>query len=199
MGAIQFIENMDRTALTVSNEDFEKNVEAAVSAIAERHEHEMPQSSNLVSLSEKSGPSRPEVTPRNSMDAERYPPRISIDGAVGREVTDERIAVAGLLRTIKRPLSSIGRIFSEELTSPHYPGNSKNQQIPIHLPETPRRLSPALFQPPQASEDGRPSDEEARSSRSPRIHIEDAAARQASAEAAEADRIQRAEHQDVVE
>ncbi|KAJ8115493.1 hypothetical protein ONZ43_g4654 [Nemania bipapillata] len=38
MGAVQFIENMDRTTLTISDEDFEQNVEAAVSAIAEKHQ-----------------------------------------------------------------------------------------------------------------------------------------------------------------
>ena len=37
MGAIQFIENLDRTSLTINDDDFEKNVEAAVSVIAERH------------------------------------------------------------------------------------------------------------------------------------------------------------------
>ncbi|KAK3048369.1 hypothetical protein LTS18_012952, partial [Coniosporium uncinatum] len=37
MGAVQFIENIDRTSLTISDDEFEKNVEAAVSAIAERH------------------------------------------------------------------------------------------------------------------------------------------------------------------
>src|SRR4051812_39260411 len=42
MGAIQFIENMDRTTLTISDEDFEANVEAAVSAIAEKHRAESP-------------------------------------------------------------------------------------------------------------------------------------------------------------
>ena len=199
MGAIQYIENMDRTALTVSDEEFEKNVEAAVSAIAERHKDKRPQSSYIVHLSEKSEPSRPDVTPRNSMDAERYPPKFSVDGAESRMVTEENIAVAGLLRTIRRPLSSIGRIFSEEVTSPQHQGNIQGRQITTHPPDTPRRLSPAVFQPPQAGEDGRPSSEEVQSLRSPEIRIEDAAARQASAEAAEAHRIQRDEHQDIVE
>lgn len=36
-GAIQFIETLDRTSLTVSDEEFEQNVEAAVSAIAEQN------------------------------------------------------------------------------------------------------------------------------------------------------------------
>src|SRR5438046_2085945 len=42
MGAIQFIENMDRTTLTITDEEFESNVEAAVSAIAEKHRSESP-------------------------------------------------------------------------------------------------------------------------------------------------------------
>ncbi|KAI9790235.1 MAG: hypothetical protein M1816_005260 [Peltula sp. TS41687] len=38
MGVIQFIETMDRTTLTISNAEYETNVEAAVSAIAEKHQ-----------------------------------------------------------------------------------------------------------------------------------------------------------------
>jgi len=62
--------------LTISDEDFEKNVEAAVSAIAERHReiHEPPARTQPV-ISEKSSLSGPEVTPRNSMDAEYSSPR----------------------------------------------------------------------------------------------------------------------------
>ena len=37
MGVVTFIENLDRTNLTISDEDFEKNVEQAVSAIAEKN------------------------------------------------------------------------------------------------------------------------------------------------------------------
>ena len=199
MGAIQFIENLDRTALTVSDEDFERNVEVAVSAIAERHEEERPQASSLAQLSEKSGPSRPEVVAYNSMEAERYLSTKSTDGDVSGELADENAAVTGLLRTIRRPLSSIGRIFSEELTSPQYSGNLRNQEIAAHPPETPRRLSPAVFQPPRISTEGDRSYDEAHHARTQRLSAEDAAARQASAEAAEAHRIQKAEHQDIVE
>lgn len=199
MGAIQFIENLDRTALTVSDEDFERNVEAAVSTIAERHKEEQPQASNFAQLSEKSGPSRPEVVARNSMEAERHLYMNPKDGELGGEAADENAAVTGLLRTIKRPLSSIGRIFSEELTSPQYSGNLRIQEISTHPPETPRRLSPAVFQPPRINNEGDRSYDEPYRAQTPRLSAEDAAARQASAEAAEAHRIQNAEHQDVVE
>ena len=49
MGAVQFIENLDRTALTISDEDFEKHVEASVAAIAEKQKAPMPQHTAQVS------------------------------------------------------------------------------------------------------------------------------------------------------
>src|ERR1700710_2128225 len=115
LGAVQFIENLDRTSLTISDEDFEHNVEAAVSAIAEKHLAEVADATPSTQLSEKLSLSRPEVTPRHSMEGESSAPRKSTssneyDNADG---LDEKAAMTGLLRTIQRPLSSIGRIFSE--------------------------------------------------------------------------------------
>ena len=199
MGAIQFIENIDRTALTISDEDFEKNVEAAVSAIAEREKEDLSLLPVNPQLSEKAAPSRPEVTSRNSMDAERYPVRRATEKADADASGEEGAAVSGLLRTIQRPLSSIGRIFSEDLMSPSYPGNVRAQEASSHPPETPRRLSPAVFQPPRKSGEDQRSSGENRLGQNSRLSAEDAAARQASAEAAEAQRIHRAEHKDVVE
>ena len=199
MGAIQFIENIDRTALTISDEDFEKNVEAAVSAIAEREKEDHSLLPVNPQLSEKAAPSRPEVTPRNSLDAERYSVRRAMDKAEADASGEEGAAVSGLLRTIQRPLSSIGRIFSEDLMSPSYPGNVRAQEVSTHPPETPRRLSPAVFQPPSKSGEDQRSSGVNRPGQNSRFSAEDAAARQASAEAAEAQRIHRAEHKDIVE
>jgi hypothetical protein len=148
MGVVTFIEGLDRTSLTISDEDFESNVEQAVSAIAEGHKAEEQQRSQptasvpgLHHLSEKSTPSRPEVTPRNSMDGERSSPRKNnsqrsstrgnqqqqqqhqqqtpkqkpSDTIYGTGMQDEEFdAVGGLLRSIQKPLSSIGRIFSDD-------------------------------------------------------------------------------------
>ena len=164
MGAVQFIEGLDKTSLTVSDEEFDRNVEAAVSAIAEKHAHtddvqvhpdsaagpvhlhpssapashsggsgssnhrRMP-SPHYHHLSEKSQPSRPEVITRNSMDAQTAGPRrsTSLKNRAHDEshspsqheppAESENAAVAGLLRTIQRPLSTIGRIFSDSDTS----------------------------------------------------------------------------------
>ena len=201
MGAIQFIENLDRTVLTISDEDFEKNVEAAVSAIAERErdrDEQMPiRPQNQLQPPEKANLSKPEVTPRNSMEVERS---LSKPGGSSESNTGEdKAAVTGLLRTIQRPLSSIGRIFSEDSSPSQYPGNTRPQQISVHPPETPRRLSPALFQPPRNSSEASRPDAQARTNAPSFMTAEDAAARQASAEAAEAQRIQRTEHKDVVE
>ena len=211
MGAIQFIENLDRTSLSISDEEFEKNVEAAVSVIAERHKEEMPSAQpptprNPIhpQLSEKSGLSQPEVTPRNSIEAEYSNPRRATSSRdnsgpfMGSDGSDDSTAVGGLLRTIQKPLSSIGRMFSDE--PPNVP--PKPQSGPLPPPNQPR-LSPAVFQPPRDSNEARPADEASRSAVNlnpeRRLSAEDAAARQASAEAAEAQRIQRAEHRTVVE
>jgi hypothetical protein len=232
MGAIQFIEGLDKTSLTVTDEEFEKNVEAAVSAIAERHNAEsamsdptenpphtrptttpghrrMPSPHNL-HLSEKSTPSRPEVTTRNSLDAVQAGPRRSTSTRTSKNDSDppeeENAAVAGLLRTIQRPLSTIGRIFSDnDVTtsssgpaSTPQPGNTP--RLTPQPPQPPPRGStdyPGNAPPEHFNEKQRRSAEEQRYRE--RLSAEDAAARQASAEAEEARRIQRQEHSVVVE
>lgn len=175
--------------MTISDEDFEKNVEAAVSAIAEKHQaEEVVQSAPPTQLSEKSTLSRPEVTPRHSMEGESSI-RKSTSSAEddSSENLDEKSAISGLLRTVQRPLSSIGRIFSEESSSG-----------PVRTP------APGNTPSPRVSTDGphlvqqRPGTASSVNARD-RLGAEDSAARQASAEAAEAHRIQRAEHANVVE
>ena len=207
MGAIQFIENLDRTTLTVSDEDFEKNVEAAVSAIAERHKDDIPQTPRHPHISEKSALSEPEVVPQSSVEVEYATPRRSTssrgirNNSVGVDESDENTAVSGLLRTIQRPLSSLGRIFSDEPPTLQHPGASS--QLPAGPQPSPPRLSPALFQPPRNSSEARRPHEGSRESeagmRQPERFSADNAARQASAEAAEVQRVQRVEHNNVVE
>lgn len=212
MGAIQFIESLDRTTLTVSDEEFEKNVEAAVSVIAEGHEKELPLPPNHALIHEKSTLSRPEVTQHNFMEAEysvlRRPTssRDGIQPSATSEGMEENAAVAGLLRTIQRPLSTIGRIFSEDGTSqprPGSPARSNTAHVPTTQPGIARRLSPAVFQPPGKSSERERSPERSREGdvvqNNHRLNAEEAAARQASAETAEAQRIQRIEHTNVVE
>jgi hypothetical protein len=227
MGAVQFIEGLDRTSLTVSDEEFEKNVEAAVSAIAERHEEQalaspLGESSNPQShlnthtpghrrvpsphlhLSEKSSLSRPEVTPRNSLEAESAGPRRSTSlkntkTEVPSPPEEENAAVAGLLRTIQRPLSSIGRIFSDNDTShPTTPQPGNTPRLSPAPPGPPRRSSDYGQPTSQMNEKGqRMSADEERQRQ--RLSANEAATRQASAEAEEARRIQRQEHQVIVE
>lgn len=207
MGAIQFIENLDRTSLTISDQDFEHNVELAVSAITERHKDQTPQRNGPAQISEKSGLSVPEVTPRNSLDAERSLPRHADSAHLSKErppvirSDGDSNPVTGILRNIQKPLSNISRIFSDQP-----PPNHKFREDPRIIPPDPppRRLSPAMFHPPRESEEeerpesGLRQPEVSRKQPS-RILAEDAAARQASAEAAEAQRIQAAEHNNVVE
>ncbi|RYO74889.1 hypothetical protein DL764_010667 [Monosporascus ibericus] len=182
MGAVQFIENMDRTTLTISDEEFEKNVEAAVSAIAEKHRVEEAATGTQPSIQEKSGlhPSGTSST-RPSLD-------LNGSGTHRRSLSsddndsDEGAAFPGLLRTIQKPLSTIGRIFSDD---PSGAGPSTPARTP--LPESGRPS-------PRPSTDGQPPMHLRQ-----QLSAEEAAARQASAEVAEAQRIHRAEHNNVVE
>jgi hypothetical protein len=182
-GAIQFIENLDRTTLTVSDEEFERNVELAVSEIAAQN-REAEALSPRALYREKSSIAEPELTPRNSMDVtstspiRRDPSRMnsSSDGANDDGVTS-------ILRSIQKPLSTIGRIFSDQDTSQSQEASATSTPTPQ---QGTRLLSPAVFQPPT---DGRV----------PSYDAQEAAARQASAEAAEARRIQRQEHRTIVE
>jgi hypothetical protein len=233
MGAIQFIENLDRTSLTITDAEFEANVEAAVSAIAERHsarsaapspltptfsDSTTPSSSRLqtsssastnphhripsphLHLSEKSSLSHPQVTPRNSLEAESAGPRrsTSVKKTDPDQKEEEENAVAGLLRTIQRPLSTIGRIFSDTDTST---GSSAagpaatppaTQLPPRRSSEYPGQQQQQYSEKPRRSGDGDHRERQ-------RLSAEDAAARQASAEAEQARRIQMKEHQVVVE
>lgn len=208
-GVIQFIESMDRTALTISNEEFEKNVEAAVSAIAEKHQEPEPSAPPHIQVAEKSSLSRPEITPRNSMEGERVSPRRPVPAREGKEgpvaLLDEQAAAAGLLRTIQKPLSSIGRMFTDDGPRSRLENHSAASAAVAPPSRSPRR-SPsrnsdnedqsATRQPPTASA---VAPEEMRNRAGRRSGAEDAAARQASAEAAEARRTQRLEHANIVE
>lgn len=189
-GAIQFIETLDRTSLTVSDEEFEKNVEASVSAIAERNR--VSESMEQKGAEQAAGSSQD--TSRSSGEGQPYTGRND-----GPQPNDDIAPVTGLLRTIQKPLSTIGRIFSDE------PDTSNDRQMqPLSTPQpgAPPRLSPNVYQPPRTSGDERRSMEGrnvAQKHLTRVLDAQDAAARQASAEDAEARRIQRAEHNDVVE
>ena len=209
MGVVTFIENLDRTNITISDEEFECNVERAVSAIAEKNKaEEYEEKAHAAAaaagvgkpmqlLGEKSALSRPEVTPRNSMDAEHSSPRRNVSQKLSEKSqhsqpssaeSDDFDAVTGLLRTIQKPLSSIGRIFADDVSS-QQPQNSSLRPASTPLPSsTPRALSPSPKMNRRPSADGRAQNTAA-----------DAAARQASAETAQAQRVRAQEHKVVVE
>ena len=173
MGAIQFIEGLDRSSLTITDEEFERNVEAAVAEIAERPPPPPlpPRSSSLAATNEKLPRiGIPATTPRSSSERD---PRISTssrestDSTAITPDTDEKLAVAGLLRTIQRPLTTIGRMFTDDLSAPAAASGPARTPAPGNTPR------------------GSPS-------------AEDAAARQASAEAEEARKIERRGRENVV-
>jgi len=183
---------MDRTTLTITDEEFEANVEAAVSAIAEKHRTESPppppsQSEKPALLQPPgiAGSSSSSTRPSQDVDATLRPasPRTSTSSNEPRESGDysggeEKAAITGLLRTIQKPLSSIGRILSDAGT-PSSEASAANVPGPARTPQ------------PERSGGGSQSHQQ--------LSAEEAAARQASAEVAEAHRLHRAEHANIVE
>jgi hypothetical protein len=186
MGAVQFIENMDRTTLTITDDEFEKNVEAAVSAIAEKHQAMSPKVPQQPEFNEKASLHPGGGPGRRSMDDPESPgtPRRSNDSY------EDGAAIAGLLRTFQKPLSTIGRMFSDDNGSSSASASTAPRPPPLqqHLP--PR---------PLGDEQGLRDSARRPSSSRHNLSAEEAAARQVSAEAAEAERLHRAEHTNVVE
>lgn len=206
MGAIQFIENLDRSSLTITDEEFEKNVEAAVAAIAERPPPpppplpRRPHNNEVVSEKSRGGPS---VTPRASTDKEG---RFSTSSRESNESSggesEEKVAVAGLLRTIQKPLTTIGRIFSDgESSSTPVAAATGNGPALTPAPGNTPRGSPGVEDSLLTAVGGRGQHGGRRrpAGSSSSLTAEESAARQASAEVEEARRIQRREHEGVVE
>jgi Rab5 GDP/GTP exchange factor len=190
-GAIDFIERLDRTSLTISDQEFEKNVEASVSAIAERHPPESEE--KPPALPNRRPRSRAGDIPENSLDVDRSSPQrlmLPREGNKSDSDGEENAAVAGLLRTIQRPLSTIGRIFSDDGS----PARPQTQPPSTPQPTSKQSLSP----PPRGA-----NDPALRSSPDPFAvppgSVEDSAARQASKEAEEARKIRAREEGNAVE
>ena len=149
---------MDRTSLTVNDEEFERNVEASVSEIAE-------QNRQVESLETKQANEHLESSPTSPTNG-------------GRPSSDEENApVAGLLRTIQKPLTTIGKMFSDDAAADEQSSST-----------TSPKLSPQVHQLPRSSLEIRK-----------RASAQDAEARQASAEEAEARKIHMIEHNNAVE
>ena len=215
-GAIQFIENLDRTSLTITDEEFEQHVEEAVSAIAEKHRSmelaappppPPPKSFLEQAIAGKSST----ITPRKSREGSQARASAkSTDGSETEEHNEKAGAtsgpVDGLLRTFQRPLTTIGRMFTDDSSSSSNPPASPSTS----RPRTPR----AATSPSQQLSPARRSNDQSQRQPSPlrqrqelsheeistrNLLAEDAAARQSSAETAEAQRLMRAEHANVVE
>lgn len=204
MGAIQFIENLDRTTLTISDSEFERNVETAVFAIAERHTKETPLSVRR-SDSQMPASSDTEMISQSATD----PDSLIVGSSRLSEAdkrSDGRIAVNGILRTIQKPIISMGSIFSDETpTSLHSTeGNRFGDHPDLGSPPF-TGLSQAAFQPPRNSHDGRRAHDAIRATvdTNPalvsRLSSDATLVRQASSDMAHVQQLQRDEHDDVVE
>lgn len=127
MGAVQFIENLDRTALTISDDEFERHVEASVAVIAERQTSHNPGEAQgpLLNTGDRS-------TLRTVSHSPSRLPRSDGNGAV-----------QGLIRNIQRPLSNIGRMFSDEHSTEGPAANQSDTQV---VPNTDQHVENELAQ-----------------------------------------------------
>ena len=215
-GAIQFIENLDRTSLTITDEEFEQHVEEAVSAIAEKHRSmelvvppppPPPKSFLEQAIAGKSSTNMPRKSREGS---QTRAPAKPADGSEIEEHNEKAGApigpVDGLLRTFQRPLTTIGRMFTDDGPSSSNPSAPPSRSRP--------RTNRAATSPSQQLSPTRQPNEQSARQPSPlrqrqelsheeistrNLLAEDAAARQSSAETAEAQRLMRAEHANVVE
>ncbi|KAF3922392.1 hypothetical protein AA313_de0203521 [Arthrobotrys entomopaga] len=218
-GAIQFIEGLDRSSLTISDDEFEKNVEEAVRRIAEVKEpispvvgmnkgtgggtdsaavqqRSMSLSAAVAGLPSTAGATdeRGNTERRKSMDA-----RADGQNTSGGVVEDEKAAVASLLSTLQKPLSTIGRIFGDGGSQAQsQPTTADGGPVNTPLPGNTPRTSPG---PHEAGEGQNPANGQHNAKflqQKAALEAAESAARQASAETAEAARIQRAEHENTV-
>ncbi|KAI5307552.1 hypothetical protein KEM55_007992, partial [Ascosphaera atra] len=127
-GAVHFVETLDRTSLTVDDEEFERNVEAAVSAIAASDKERERKSTEATE--------RERRVDRREVSAGRAGGRSrdtsTLRGDQSNESGYDESPVTGLLRSIQKPLSTLGKIFGDESDSeqetPYSPSNQQQQQ-----------------------------------------------------------------------
>ncbi|RPA71886.1 hypothetical protein BJ508DRAFT_82745 [Ascobolus immersus RN42] len=192
MGAIHFIETLDQSSLTITPEEFERHVESAVARIAERAPSPPPPAPPR---SSDGPPPLPPRTPTNELNEKgpqapiaRLPiPFINNGGGSGNNGDSEDEGIAGnVLRTLQRPLSTIGRIFSDNGAPPETPPRGGSPNPGGYLGSSPGRLNAG----PTGGPGGAGGD--------PRFAEQEAAARQASREAEEARMVSRREEEGVV-
>lgn len=133
LGAVHFIENLDRTSLTISDEDFERNVEAAVSAIAEKHQ---AQTHEIIQVSPEAISQKNEQIPRYLTEVKSLNTKKpnSAEELQSNDGSKEKAPIGSLLQTIQRPLSTMGWIFSED--------SSASQNLPARMPRFDNVLFP---------------------------------------------------------
>ncbi|CAG8756409.1 23846_t:CDS:2, partial [Cetraspora pellucida] len=100
MGAISFIENMDATSLSITQEDFEANIEATVKEI-DRERPKLQENNREISYDNVMHPSKNPLHVRTPI----------LNPAQAKALFEKGSILAQ--KTIQKPLNIVGRIFSE--------------------------------------------------------------------------------------
>ncbi|KAI0036221.1 hypothetical protein K488DRAFT_8421, partial [Vararia minispora EC-137] len=137
MGAVSFIETMDHTSLSqITQEEFESNVEAAIQTLPTSRPQSPPISSSSSSSSSLPVPTSLPLTQQGKIEVVSGP--LQSSSHVGEEPAtplslpsiDAKKFLQRTGDSISKPLSAIGRIFSEAL-------DGAEDMLSAHLPSAP--------------------------------------------------------------
>lgn len=196
-GAVSFIETLDRSSLSISDDEFNKNVDASIKSMADKAENSL----NPGVYSSKNPPLTPTQTHTHTPESGASPRKSSKvkgsniannykghdgDGTPTGSLTPSAVlhGSAGLLAA---PFKSLGKFFESEPVSPvpsPGPGELNSQRPRVVPPDRPVQSKDKV------DESGK---------KSPKASPEELAARQVSAEEQEALRISELEFESVVE
>ncbi|KAI0057428.1 hypothetical protein BV25DRAFT_1831100 [Artomyces pyxidatus] len=149
MGAVSFIETMDHTSLSnITQEEFERNVEDAIQALPSSRSRSPPLASSSSSSSRSPSPSLPTTPSRPPAHPIPIPltssqPSLHAGEEPATPLSLPSIDARRLLQrtgdSLSKPLSAIGRIFSEALDGAEEALSSQftPPQTPANPPQTP--------------------------------------------------------------
>lgn len=200
-GAVSFIETLDRSSLSISDEEFNRNVDASVKTMSTKAQETLDsQGHNL-----KNPPLTPTQPSANTPDRTSSPKTANpMEGSIDPKLrragtpTQGRITPSGSLTPsavlqnsaglLAAPFKSLSKLFESEPASPvSTPSPTESQNIPLVYSATEATVI--------SQDKGNPEDSKVVSKTSP----EELAARQISAEEQEARRISDLEFESVVE
>ncbi|CAJ0851710.1 7393_t:CDS:2 [Entrophospora sp. SA101] len=110
MSAVAFIENMDVNSLTITQDEFDSNIELTVKELAEETP-KLPENTKEISYDNAINPSKPIVANNNNNRLSLINPAQLLNPAQAKALFEKGSYYAQ--RTIQTPINMVGKLFSE--------------------------------------------------------------------------------------